>query len=81
MIYNFIYYKIHTFIGSLAQSVEHRAFNPLVVRSNRTRPNSHYREAAITQHLTSVQLMDAETNAKIVAKWLLKRSRNLASCV
>ena len=28
------------YIGSLAQSVEHRAFNPLVVRSNRTRPTS-----------------------------------------
>ena len=25
-------------VGSLAQSVEHRTFNPLVVRSNRTRP-------------------------------------------
>lgn len=26
------------FVGSLAQSVEHRTFNPLVVRSIRTRP-------------------------------------------
>jgi hypothetical protein len=28
------------FCGSLAQSVEHRTFNPLVVRSIRTRPTT-----------------------------------------
>lgn len=32
--------KIHHSRGPLAQLVEHRTFNPLVVRSNRTRPTT-----------------------------------------
>jgi hypothetical protein len=29
---------MHRYFGSLAQPVEHRTFNAMVVRSNRTRP-------------------------------------------
>jgi hypothetical protein len=34
--------KILDFFGSLAQSVEHRAFNPLVERSSRSRPTKNH---------------------------------------
>src|SRR5690625_2492551 len=33
-------------LGSLAQPVEHRTFNPLVARSNRARPTNKYQGVA-----------------------------------
>lgn len=43
-------------VGPLAQLVEHRTFNPLVVRSSRTRPTIFPRDSSLGAHRAVLSL-------------------------
>ncbi len=56
--------------GPLAQLVEHRTFNPLVVRSNRTRPTTidlneleTVMDFDVSEHLNHIKTLDKRLNA------------------
>ena len=74
-------YIILIFIGSLAQSVEQRTFNPLVERSNRSRPTKFYKPKQLFRLFSLVpELSDFLDCVQIVSQFNSKLSAWSCKC-